>query len=346
MTDAPDTTAHAPADAARRSAAHLGPQDRRQRRAARTVLLRASTRPGSGRSRGRRRCRWLAVALLLYLVDDPRQRVALAAAARAPGRRRAVRAAARRRTWSRRSSTTSCQSTSAATSFASATPRGRRLEDAGDDGRAGRSRHRPARAGASSRRSARPWRRGVSDGHRARSARACSGPCLAGAIVVGAGGADARRRRAAAAAAARAASRSGSSERIERLTTALARFRERPGRSAACFGGAVVVQAMLVRLLLRRSRRSLNIPHPARASRRSSCPLSLHRADAAAVGERLRRARGDVRLLLHAARPAAGIARSRCPSSAPSLIMLFSLSGAVAYLSRGRGRASDIQTPA
>ena len=35
-------------------------------------------------------------------------------------------------------------------------------------------------------------------------------------------------------------------DRIEKLTTALGRFRQRPGALAACFGGAVAVQALLV----------------------------------------------------------------------------------------------------
>jgi len=35
-------------------------------------------------------------------------------------------------------------------------------------------------------------------------------------------------------------------DRIEKLTTALGRFRQRPGTLAACFGGAVAVQALLV----------------------------------------------------------------------------------------------------
>ena len=35
-------------------------------------------------------------------------------------------------------------------------------------------------------------------------------------------------------------------ERIERLTTALAKFRDAPRSLAACFGGAIVVQALLV----------------------------------------------------------------------------------------------------
>ena len=171
------------------------------------------------------------------------QRVALGAAARARSTSTCRSAAGRTRTWSRRSSTTFCRRTSAATSSASATPRSAPgsktlaatvvLVDRG---------HRAARPGV---------RRGDRrDDRRARQRDASAR--RSGRALGGAG----RRRRSSrrpavlmphgvgrAAAAARALHQEWVEERIERLTAALAKFREAPRRARRRASSAPILRA-------------------------------------------------------------------------------------------------------
>ena len=158
-TDVDTTAPRRSATAARTARPHLDRQDRRQRRAALRAAVARRSRAALARSRAPRRSPWLAVALALLPRDDPGQRLALGAAARRAARPRAVRHAGQ--LVPRRDV---LQQLSAVEHRRRRHPHPRhgahgRLEDARDDGRARRSRHRPARAWSSSRRSARRSRR-------------------------------------------------------------------------------------------------------------------------------------------------------------------------------------------
>ena len=102
-----------------------GRQARRQRRAARRCCSPGSTSAQLWASARQASVPWLLAALAVYAVNVFGQRLALAAAARRAGRPRPLPAGCSARSWSPPSSTISCRATSAATSSASATRRGR-----------------------------------------------------------------------------------------------------------------------------------------------------------------------------------------------------------------------------
>ena len=90
-------------------------------------------------------------------------------------------------------------------------------------------------------------------------------------------------------------------ERIQKLTSALARFRERPQALVACFAGAIVVQS-LRRLLLLGDRGRAEPARPARAPGDRRADVA-GRADAADVSQWLWSTRGDVWVLFHSPGP-------------------------------------------
>jgi uncharacterized protein (TIRG00374 family) len=123
------------------------------------------------------------------------------------------------------------------------------------------------------------------------------------------------------------------SERIERLTTALARFRAAPGVLGACFLGAIAVQAVNV-LFYAAIARALSIPIPL-AHLGILVPLSfiVQMAPVSVNGFGVREATfsfyfAQLHLPLESALALSFIGAA--------LIMVFSTSGAVAYLLRGR----------
>ena len=95
--------------------------------------------------------------------------------------------------------------------------------------------------------------------------------------------------------------------RIDTLTSVLPRFRDRPAALAGCFGGAVFVQASIVVFFFLVAY-ALHINVQLVGSRGHRAAL-VHRPDAAGLGERIRRPRSDLRVLLHAPRPADRIGR-------------------------------------
>ena len=182
----------------------------------------------------------------------------------------------------------------------------RGLEDAGDDDRAGRPRHRPA--GPDLRRGARRHGHGARSATRSgRSVRACCGrswrrswSSRSPAVLHAAG------RRRAAAAAARAPP--GVGRRAHRAADdgARASFATRRGRSAACFVGAILRAGRCSCSSTRPIARALHVNVPL-AHLAIVVPMSFIVQMLPVSVERLRRARGDVRLLLHEARPAARV---------------------------------------
>jgi len=126
-------------------------------------------------------------------------------------------------------------------------------------------------------------------------------------------------------------------ERIERLTTALAKFRDAPRSLAACFGGAIVVQALLVAFYFAIST-GLHFRVPV-AHLAIIVPISLivQMLPVSVNGFGVREATFGVYLTRLGLPLESAIALSFVGAV---LIMLFSTSGAIAALVRGRDAAS------
>lgn len=129
-------------------------------------------------------------------------------------------------------------------------------------------------------------------------------------------------------------------ERIERIVHALGRFRDRPRALAGCFLGAILVQGVLVIFYLAIAR-SMHIPVPA-SQLAVLVPLSfvVQMLPISVNGFGVREATFTV--YFHQ------IGLPREPALVVSfmgaaLMMLFSLSGAVAYIARGAGRAQVVR---
>ncbi len=97
--------------------------------------------------------------------------------------------------------------------------------------------------------------------------------------------------------------------RIEKLTAVLARFRDRPTALAGCFGGAIIVQATIVVFYVIVAYAAA--PEPGVPGPRGHRADVVRGADAAAVGQRIRRAGGHLRVVLPAGGPAARVGAPR-----------------------------------
>jgi len=121
--------------------------------------------------------------------------------------------------------------------------------------------------------------------------------------------------------------------RIDKLTEALSRFRERPGALAACFSGAVVVQGLMVAFYLTIVY-ALGIPITA-SELAVIVPISLvvQMLPVSVNGLGLR----EATFSFYFSRLGLPIESAVLLSlMGAAVIMVFSLSGAVVYVTRGR----------
>ncbi len=189
------------------------------------------------------------------------------------------------------------------------------VEDARHDGRAGRS--RPGPDGARAHRGARrdDGRRTAWQRRRSRSGRRGCGRSSSAALAIAAPAMLAPQGLGRLLQPLTAVHPEWVGGRIDTLTAALGRFREHPAALLGCFSGAVLVQGLMVAFYLAVVHALQHAHQPVGSGGHRAAVA--RRADAADFGQRLRRARSDLLVLLHAPRTCRSNRPSSCRSSPP-----------------------------